>query len=645
LEEQEQIAGFDETIGSSSIASIIRDISLDKNVVALETSVCCLRQNKVLWRRSFHPHLVKRVACNTARSIVAATMDNGTVSILKGMDGTVLATRRIGSCGLAAELSFCVAKEEGEGENEKDTLIIQPQEEEAPILLVSAMNGSALNSEDPDIVSDAARNMVIHAIPIKDDIRQLRGFATTKQDIRFLTVNGNGCLGVWDYHLPSKSLVKVSHEVELQQEESFDSSVTLILQTSNSHRYLVVGASSSSSTKLYWMNVETWKVAGLYVLPSPTRLVALEAVTSCQPNNCVAVVVVTKYHSKLQTKILQASLNPDNSGGIGDFHPVYHIPVPATVKLLAVTSLEEENPYSFRCLTLNEKDTLNCHDFLTEQESVIGSLRLHVANQEFDSAQALVESIGKAALMEDPFAQFHPSEIALRKLQYLLLSDKNNIEDSMNQSKECLVQLSIGYSHPHGKTLLLTAAELILKWPSFGGVPLGDIIKALSAMIQMLTGKSDAKHILEKLNEKLVAMNYLTSILSSKEIPLSSKYTSLANVGDVFSMLLQEEYFLAAQQLLQQFLGGPLLQLPHVVSSCLSSLKETQNPRHYANLLRFLLSRLSINHELLPPLQAWACRTADKLEQSGKLQDAIFVLEVCILICHFSYCSQMCAFF
>jgi hypothetical protein len=79
---------------------------------------------------SFAPHRFWRVACNEKGTIVAATMGDETVFILRGRsDGTVLATRH-------PDFFFV----SGEYSDHEYTMVIAPPEEGPPIM-VSNMNG------------------------------------------------------------------------------------------------------------------------------------------------------------------------------------------------------------------------------------------------------------------------------------------------------------------------------------------------------------------------------------------------------------------------------------------------------------------------------------------------------------------------
>ena len=50
---------------------------------------------KIGWKTSLAPHRIHQVASNSSGTVIAATTVNGTVSIMRGSDGKVLATRKV----------------------------------------------------------------------------------------------------------------------------------------------------------------------------------------------------------------------------------------------------------------------------------------------------------------------------------------------------------------------------------------------------------------------------------------------------------------------------------------------------------------------------------------------------------------------
>ena len=131
-------------------------------------------------------------------------------------------------------------------------------------------------------------------------------------------------------------------------------------------------------------------------------------------------------------------------------------------------------------------------------------------------------------------------------------------------------------------------------------------------------------------------MKYLESMISG-DVPLNSEFSLVRSVQDLFTGLVKHNYFLAAEQMQKSHLKSKLS--TEVMVSATLNIPATVNPRYYANLFKeIIFPSLTINHELLPPLLEWSCKTADKFDDDGNkngLDDAIFLLEV-------SFCAYIC---
>lgn len=660
VDQNAQVAGWDATIGDKNSKGWQeqRCASIGSHVLAHRTLVCGTTPSSsnddwITWTNSFAPHRVCRVTCNDSGTVVAATMDNGTVSILRGMDGIVLATRRIASEGVSipAEVSFVTNTSDC---NTLDTLVIEPPEDE-PIILVSHIDGSRLNSDEKGVVADAAKSMAIHALNNIGDVRTLRGCGMDDTTIRFAIVDGDGKLSIYDYSLANKTgkvLLKGISADDSNQDWGIDYTVGLRAHLiRDKHRFLLFSACSGNDTKIGWFDVNNLTMCSGYMLSqgrnARTRILALEPVASCNDTSSMAIVVagstpaVGESKPKLESKILQAHVS--ENGTIGPLHPVYHIPVPHTVKSMAIAPILG-SPYAFRCLTVHNQDSRECHDFSTTN-SEIGSIRLLAMTNQFDRANALVKERGESLLTSDRFAGFHPSEIALLHLQKLLSKGRVSDPYEVLQSRECVKQLSVGAisGNVAGQSALLSAANSILLWPEEKHIQnpptLGEVAMGLSGIIAILSGLSskvqetvaaEFKVKLQELEEKLCAMKYLESMLN-EDVPLNATFASIRSVKDLFASLVQSNYFRAAEQMWRSPLQLKLT--PEVMVTSVLAISAQVNPRHYAGMLReIVVPSLSINHELLPPLLAWSCRTSDDFDDArdnkSSLDDAIFLLEV-----------------
>ena len=134
---------------------------------------------KFRWKTSLAPYRIQQVASNASGTIIAATTDNGTVSIIRGCDGRVLATRRVISksdededftmnsgssvmLGMTPTLSFVTTKDDGV--NPRDALLVQTPDQ--PALLISNIQGERLNDPNDTVVTQATKSMNIQVVQI-----------------------------------------------------------------------------------------------------------------------------------------------------------------------------------------------------------------------------------------------------------------------------------------------------------------------------------------------------------------------------------------------------------------------------------------------------------------------------------------------
>ena len=105
------LSGWDETIADGSATealqqrSYARTKSLTPHAMAHQSWIFGIEEEdnsdnpqpewKIGWKTSLAPHRIHQVASNSSGTVIAATTVNGTVSIMRGSDGKVLATRKV----------------------------------------------------------------------------------------------------------------------------------------------------------------------------------------------------------------------------------------------------------------------------------------------------------------------------------------------------------------------------------------------------------------------------------------------------------------------------------------------------------------------------------------------------------------------
>ena len=132
-------------------------------------------KQKVSWKTSLAPHRIQQIASNTSGTVIAATTDNGTVSIIRGRDGRVLATRRVAEAKTdkdytgetqSSSVSFVTTKLGGQSMigNPRDALLVQTPDQ--PALLVSNIQGDRLNDDNDTVVTQATKSMNLQVVQI-----------------------------------------------------------------------------------------------------------------------------------------------------------------------------------------------------------------------------------------------------------------------------------------------------------------------------------------------------------------------------------------------------------------------------------------------------------------------------------------------
>jgi len=183
---------------------------------------------KFRWKTSLAPHRIHQIPSNVSGTIIAATTDNGTVSIIRGSDGRILATRKVAettmeedditmnsSCSLlemAPEVSFVTPKTLGNGKtsNTRDALLVQTPDQ--PALLVSNIQGDRLNDDNDSVVTQATKSMNLQVLQIPSiqpsAVQCMRGYFYSSDS----NCNENNEENANDYYCEKIRLVLIHHD-------------------------------------------------------------------------------------------------------------------------------------------------------------------------------------------------------------------------------------------------------------------------------------------------------------------------------------------------------------------------------------------------------------------------------------------------
>jgi len=662
-------------------------------VYGLRKNACHSGENHWLtWKTSFAPYTVCRVCSNHDGSIVVCSTDAGTVALLRGLDGSVLATRKVGqeekdNSIAPARVSFiarCASVSDdrniAQTERNNDAVAIEiptgGHGESAGLILVSNIEANSLNQKNSIKVADASRKMSINSL-LK--IRQRNSNGTGSRDteivslcgcflgntkIRFFVLDKVDTLAVHDYTTSSEDISVVDADFQWKKDMKtkafcIDVGTGLLLHALNpAARYVMFGALESTTTTLQFVDPARLAMAGQCVIVAdlsseqkPVKLLSIEPLESALPDSALAFAVAFKHQKNLEgatIHVMQARINQEK---LDSFHRVYAIAIVESVISLHLSSITstDNGAYSFRYKYDHGSDNYACKAFIPGESyrdgSAIGRIRLLIKLERFDDADNLVNAVGENKLVADTYADFHPSEVALGRLQFILRRGSISEKSFMGQAKQCFHRLTSGCisGNERAGQNLLDACESIAQWGSpdlFVNPPslfevtaaLSTVLKALEEVLKILPHERHQPFQEERsiLESQLCTLSYLKNILpvdTHAKGDFLLRFQGSRNPGQLFSSLVAHGYFSAARDMWQSHLRSDIPS--QVAVQSVIRIGANVDPAAYVLLLEdFILPSLAINYDLLPSLSVWACRIADELDQNNKLEQAIHLLQV-----------------
>jgi hypothetical protein len=447
--------------------------------------------------------------------------------------------------------------------------------------------------------------------------------------------------------------------IDVSEEWTFFTGLGMRLQHyGNENTFLLLCGHVDTCTKLFWYDLVHLNIACNLPLSTEPCLLALEPVTSFSDEAALAVAVAMKDSSKAPYGFVQVvQVVAEETMGLTVLthpHTVYHIPLDAdqsSLQGIDLEALEEAGPYSFRFRTWFGSDHVACSEFITRHDKLIsggliGKIRLLLQLEMYDEADEILAANDGEVVSSDSFAAFHSSEVALRRLQRLLWSGNLGSGENMERARECLCRLVAGAvsSGGLGEKHLLEAADSVLLWPtkedSNEKPSVSQFSVALTAMLTAVdtalkSANTELRPQLEskrkELDDRLSAMNCIDALVQTSDIELGPPFLAARSPSDMFMVLMEEGFFSVAEKLWRSEWGRDLM--AETMASSILSLTPMQDPRAYATLLmEAVIPKLSITHEAIPLIRAWACRCADAFDEDESneldLSASIFLLKV-----------------
>lgn len=620
--------------------------------------------NWLTWKRSFAPGTVCRLVSNSDGTVLAATTDGGSVSLLRGKDGRILATRKISSSMAGkhrpSQLLFVSGGKKNETTN--DVLLVSALSDpngdvdaDAHIIIVSDIDGQRLNNGNQNVVADAARGMSINTYAVKEvgEIVSMEACFVTETTIRLALIDGRGNLSLHNYDTSNNKGNPAMNSVELGKGRRIATEVELVLQhIGSTNSYLLVCAHGQTSVHLIWYDILKMCLACTYEVVEKGRLsrkvLGLLPLVSWSKHSAAAVAIAfgptDDGSSDVKFQIVQVSVE-ETMGLLVLSNPHFAFEILSGVDArlmdtLALSLLDGEpyGPYSFRQVYSMKHGSFICRDFVgsDQRAASVGEIRQCLANNDVDAAEGLVSKLSPSQTL------FETSEVALRRLQSLLRRP-NMDETTRAIAQTCLAKLSHAALSGREKALffLLEAAGSVIEWPSQAqrAVSVSDFLAALSVVQSVLATMANSSTVTSsfedtrrKLEDRRETFHCLREISGVRDdCQIDESFHRVSSVANLFQTLIESRLFTATRRLWKSKWGPKVT--PEFAISCFLAIPTSVDPRLYIDLLcEAGILRLSVKHEALPLVSAWACRAADEMDAANPgsqgLQASLFLLEV-----------------
>jgi hypothetical protein len=553
--------------------------------------------------------------------------------------------------------------------------------------------------------------------------------ATTAHRIRFVGCNDNkpndedDCenngnqICISDYDMATSKVVQ-THTLKVQlndhdDEIVLDTSVKWVTQTTGfqqqQERNFVVltgyrdgGGGGTWTTRrscLFWLDVETNTIVNSYSLSQKSTFIGVESLPNI--DNALALAVAEKDSHSIRIRIVQVHLKQESNvrqsddddhptHSLGRPHVIYTIPVyqqttyilSSTMVSLSIASIPNpQSQYAFRYKLQVDKKIRSGDETTDGGESVyyyrefsspvaktIGKIRGLLACNEWDAADKILVASTDSTMEElvnEPYADFHPSEVALLRLQSVVTAtatwtdaSTQELNERLVRAQDCLRRLAVGAATtPKGMDLFLEAIDSLIRSPMCLAmdkyvVGLSMVAATIQKVIQ--TRKEEENETKNKLQQKLsrverqVAALQMLSKLMNNDVseegasisPLETPFYKIRSTSHLLAILIWEHKFGWAEQLHRECNSGLCREelTAETVIVPILELKSDVHPESIASFLRRVaVPHLTINHPLLSRLKAWVCRMADDLDDSttdgcDNLEAAILLLKVCFRI-------------
>ena len=605
--------------------------------------------SSVLWQTPLESEIMS-LSSNQNGSIIAIVTKTH-VTLLKGCDGSVLASRLLSSKQQHAThmmspsvvfLTRPTALHMG-----RDALLVCSGEN---MILISNIDGERLNLLNLNEVQLAASEMSIDALPLPpEDVVCANGVYVDENTIRFF-LSGER-VRVYDYDVEEKSVSVVMEDlVELIPGE-WRNDASLEMDITESH--LVVAAKDENDRAcICWFDVSNLSLVANYLTKS--ELILMKAVRSYYPEQCAAVAFASIEKKEIKLHVVQSLLREGPSKD-ADSMVLFTIDVNSRARSIELASppVIDQRPYAFRFLTKLDDGSNGYFEFVSGDMQHTGKVQCLLADHSFDEAYSCVDEF-EDTTNDSIRSPIHKAMVISQQFRHVLSKGNISLKENIIEAKECLRRLASGAvsGGERGVEGLVDASEFVLSWPKnqsfsnvsaeFETVSVQEVCRALSAMsttvtsvIEVLSESKIVKltEMKYKLDERQTALTCLRGVaeVDGLRLNLDDNYLAISSSVDLLHCLVSQGAFKTVERLMKSQWGKRIP--PEVLAGSVLRIPIGADPQCFLPwLCDLVLPTLSIGNPMLETIRAWSCGAADKYDEENDitgLDDAIMLLQVC----------------
>ena len=311
-------------------------------------------------------------------------------------------------------------------------------------------------------------------------------------------------------------------------------------------------------------------------------------------------------------------------------HLIFNIPVDCPLHEVSLATVLDDDVYAFAYQFWRSGEPVvtevRPNDSTLAQ---IGKIRYFLQLGQFDQADRILATLDEEHLT-DSLTDFHPSEVASTRLLNLVSNDvpeKDNIEQCLQRLAKGAMTLNTTAVQKFAQACEMIPNQVIHQEASRQIPVLQQVLDFVEKVIDTVPAldSSAVKDVETRLQDRRRALRFVAAVPDKH---LSLALVGIKSTGDLLAKLLTQKQYMLVDKL-WEWEGGTALDSEMVLTEIVK-IPSTVAPTNYLHIIKqLLLPNLTIHHELLPILRAWACDTADEMDENDVgLAEAVSLLEV-----------------